>query len=80
MAVSLELSPWREQPLRLGGETIFAIGDVHGCERHLAAQHPLDKRAVFGASLATQARWRRDAVAAGTFSRARLRQAEDALI
>jgi serine/threonine protein phosphatase 1 len=23
--------------LRLGGETIFAIGDVHGCDRHLAA-------------------------------------------
>jgi serine/threonine protein phosphatase 1 len=37
MAVTLEQSPWREHPLRLAGETIFAIGDVHGCDRHLAA-------------------------------------------
>src|ERR1051325_5004594 len=36
MAVSLEQSAWREQPLRLDGETIFAIGDVHGCDLHLA--------------------------------------------
>ena len=37
MDVSLEPSAWREQPLRLEGETIFAIGDVHGCEPQLAA-------------------------------------------
>jgi len=37
MAISVETSPWREQALRLAGETIFAIGDVHGCDRHLAA-------------------------------------------
>jgi|ERR1043165_1115817 serine/threonine protein phosphatase 1 len=37
MDVSLEQSPWREHPLRLDDETIFAIGDVHGCEGHLAA-------------------------------------------
>src|ERR1043165_1656615 len=37
MEASLEQSPWREQPLRLDGETIFAIGDVHGCDAQLAA-------------------------------------------
>jgi serine/threonine protein phosphatase 1 len=37
MDVSVEQSAWREQPLRLNGETIFAIGDVHGCDRQLAA-------------------------------------------
>jgi len=36
MDVSLEQSAWREQPLRLDGETIFAIGDVHGCDGQLA--------------------------------------------
>jgi len=37
MEVSVEQSPWREHPLRLDGETIFAIGDVHGCDSQLAA-------------------------------------------
>lgn len=37
MDTSLEQSDWREQPLRLDGETIFAIGDVHGCDPQLAA-------------------------------------------
>jgi serine/threonine protein phosphatase 1 len=37
MDVSLEQSSWRDQPLRLDGETIFAIGDVHGCHGQLAA-------------------------------------------
>jgi serine/threonine protein phosphatase 1 len=37
MDVSLEQSAWREQPLRLGGEAIYAIGDVHGCDRQLSA-------------------------------------------
>src|SRR3954454_4129303 len=37
MNVALEQSAWREQALRLDGETVFAIGDVHGCDRQLAA-------------------------------------------
>src|ERR1041384_1594686 len=37
MRVSLEQPPWREQPLRLDGETVFAIGDVHGCDPQLSA-------------------------------------------
>jgi serine/threonine protein phosphatase 1 len=37
MDVSLEQSDWRDQPLRLDGETIFAIGDIHGCDHHLVA-------------------------------------------
>src|ERR1041385_1982948 len=37
MDISLEQSAWREHPLRLDGETIFAIGDVHGCDRQLTA-------------------------------------------
>src|SRR4051812_14567488 len=28
---------WRNAPVRLGGETIFAVGDVHGCHGQLAA-------------------------------------------
>jgi serine/threonine protein phosphatase 1 len=36
MDVALEQSAWREQPLRLDGETVFAIGDVHGCDCQLA--------------------------------------------
>jgi len=35
--ITLEQSDWREAPLSLGGETIFAIGDVHGCHHQLAA-------------------------------------------
>src|SRR3954464_6516079 len=30
-------SDWRDAPVRLDGETIFAIGDVHGCHGQLAA-------------------------------------------
>src|ERR1043165_5562012 len=37
MDVSLHQSAWREHLLRLDGETIFAIGDVHGCDAQLAA-------------------------------------------
>src|SRR3954468_1783125 len=37
MDVALEQSAWREQPLCLDGKTVFAIGDVHGCDRQLAA-------------------------------------------
>jgi serine/threonine protein phosphatase 1 len=35
MDVELEVSEWRDEPLRLS-ETVFAIGDVHGCYRQLA--------------------------------------------
>jgi serine/threonine protein phosphatase 1 len=30
-------SEWRDAPVRLDGETVFAIGDVHGCHDQLAA-------------------------------------------
>ena len=30
-------SEWRPAPIRLDGETVFAIGDVHGCHGQLAA-------------------------------------------
>lgn len=30
------LSEWRNAPISIGDETIFAIGDVHGCAAHLA--------------------------------------------
>jgi serine/threonine protein phosphatase 1 len=33
--VNLEISDWRDAPLELG-ETVFAIGDVHGCHEQLA--------------------------------------------
>jgi serine/threonine protein phosphatase 1 len=34
---TVEQSDWRNAPVRLGGETIFAVGDVHGCHGQLAA-------------------------------------------
>jgi len=34
---SVVQSAWRPAPLRLDGETVFAIGDVHGCDGQLAA-------------------------------------------
>jgi serine/threonine protein phosphatase 1 len=34
---TVEQSDWRDAPIRLDGETVFAIGDVHGCHGHLAA-------------------------------------------
>jgi serine/threonine protein phosphatase 1 len=37
MAVPLEISVWKPAPFALEGETVFAIGDVHGCRDELAA-------------------------------------------
>jgi len=33
---SVVISDWRVAPIRVNGETIFAIGDVHGCADHLS--------------------------------------------
>jgi serine/threonine protein phosphatase 1 len=35
MAVSVDVSPWEEAPFALAGETVFAVGDVHGCTGQL---------------------------------------------
>jgi len=35
MTVPLEISAWKPAPFALGGETVFAIGDVHGCAAEL---------------------------------------------
>lgn len=35
MAVSVEITPWQSAPFALAGETVFAVGDVHGCAEHL---------------------------------------------
>ena len=37
MPCALSVSNWREAPFRVGGETVFAIGDVHGCADQLSA-------------------------------------------
>jgi serine/threonine protein phosphatase 1 len=37
MPVTLEISDWKPAPFDLPGETVFAVGDVHGCAGHLAA-------------------------------------------
>jgi serine/threonine protein phosphatase 1 len=37
IAASVNVSDWRAAPLRVEGETIFAIGDVHGCPGQLVA-------------------------------------------
>jgi len=36
MAVPVEVSDWKPAPFALEGETVFAIGDVHGCAKELA--------------------------------------------
>lgn len=33
--LEVDVSPWHEAPFDLAGETVFAIGDVHGCAAHL---------------------------------------------
>ena len=37
MAVPLEISGWKPAPFALNGETVFAVGDVHGCVDELRA-------------------------------------------
>ena len=37
MSVPVEISAWKPAPFALGGETVFAIGDVHGCAPQLAS-------------------------------------------
>jgi serine/threonine protein phosphatase 1 len=37
MAVPVEISPWKPAPFALDGETVFAVGDVHGCAEQLAS-------------------------------------------
>lgn len=49
MSVAVEVSPWTPAPFALDGETVFAVGDVHGCADHL--QSLLDTiRALAGES------------------------------
>ena len=36
MALPVEISAWKPAPFALKGETVFAIGDVHGCAAELA--------------------------------------------
>lgn len=35
MPVPVEISPWKAAPFAVHGETVFAIGDVHGCAEEL---------------------------------------------
>ena len=35
VALPVEISDWKPAPFALGGETVFAIGDVHGCAGEL---------------------------------------------
>ena len=37
MTVPLEVSTWKPAPFALGSETVFAVGDVHGCAMELKA-------------------------------------------
>jgi serine/threonine protein phosphatase 1 len=37
VSVPVEVSDWRPAPFTLAGETVFAVGDVHGCARELDA-------------------------------------------
>jgi serine/threonine protein phosphatase 1 len=36
-SVPVDIAEWKPAPFDLGGETVFAIGDVHGCARELRA-------------------------------------------
>jgi serine/threonine protein phosphatase 1 len=35
MPAAVEITSWRPAPFALNGETVFAVGDVHGCAGHL---------------------------------------------
>ena len=35
MAVSIDITPWLPAPFAVGSQTVFAVGDVHGCAEHL---------------------------------------------
>jgi serine/threonine protein phosphatase 1 len=37
MSLPVDISEWKLAPFDLGGETIFAVGDVHGCAEELRA-------------------------------------------
>ena len=37
MALPLDISPWKPAPFALNGETVFAVGDVHGCLDEMTA-------------------------------------------
>lgn len=37
MDVPVEISSWKPAPFALAGETVFAVGDVHGCAAELAS-------------------------------------------
>ena len=37
MTLPMEISGWKPAPFALGGETVFAVGDVHGCAEELRA-------------------------------------------
>ncbi len=37
VALPVDISEWKPAPFELGGETVFAIGDVHGCASELRA-------------------------------------------
>jgi serine/threonine protein phosphatase 1 len=37
MAVPIDVSAWKPAPFAVDGETVFAIGDIHGCASELAA-------------------------------------------
>jgi serine/threonine protein phosphatase 1 len=37
VAVTVDISPWQSAPFALAGETVFAVGDVHGCSEQLDA-------------------------------------------
>jgi serine/threonine protein phosphatase 1 len=47
---TIEQSDWREAPVRLDGETVLAIGDVHGCHGQFAAL--LERFSAFAADQA----------------------------
>ena len=35
--IPVEISPWKPAPFALGGETVFAVGDIHGCLEEMTA-------------------------------------------
>jgi len=37
MPLPVDVSAWKPAPFALGGETVFAVGDVHGCAEELQA-------------------------------------------
>jgi len=67
---ALTVSDWRDAPFRVDGESVFAIGDVHGCADQLSAL--LEQATELAANSATRLIFLGDLICRGPSSLAAL--------